>query len=161
MSKTHEYQTLVEWTGNEGSGTTDYRSYNRNHRIICEGKAAISGSSDPAFRGDASRHNPEELLVASIASCHMLWFLHLCSQAGVVVTAYEDGATGFMKETADGSGHFTGVTLRPRVTILEKSMEAKVNDLHHQAGKLCFIANSCNFPVRHEAITLIEEHPYT
>src|SRR5882724_9252455 len=119
MSKQHKYETTVRWTGNLGTGTTGYKDYGRNHEISGSGKPVIPGSSDPAFRGDASRYNPEELLVATLSACHMLWYLHLCADSKIVVTAYSDTPVGFMAETADGGGHFTKVVLRPRV-ILKK-----------------------------------------
>ena len=117
MPKTHDYQITTEWTGNLGSGTADYRAYSRNHQISAAEKTApIHGSSDPHFRGDGARYNPEELLVASLSTCHMLWVLHLCSDAGIVITAYADDATGVMVEDEDGSGQFSRVLLRPRMT---------------------------------------------
>ncbi len=155
MKGIHTYQTKTEWTGNLGSGTKGYRSYSRDHVIDAENKSTISASSDPAFRGDPTRYNPEELLVASLSSCHMLWYLHLCAEAGVVVTAYTDHATGTMVETADTGGHFTEVVLHPVVTVSDQSMVEKANALHERAHHLCFIANSVNFPVRHEASCLI------
>jgi organic hydroperoxide reductase OsmC/OhrA len=111
--KDHHYKTTITWTGNTGAGTKDYRSYERGHTISIDGKQDISGSSDPSFRGDKSRYSPEDLLLASVAACHMLWYLHLCSVAGVVVTAYEDRAEGTMVETSDGGGYFTEVILKP------------------------------------------------
>ncbi|MGS2761641.1 OsmC family protein [Sinomicrobium sp. M5D2P9] len=155
MTKVHEYKLTVKWTGNKGTGTSSYRAYDRNHTILTDGKPDISGSSDPSFLGDKTRHNPEELLVAALSSCHMLSFLHMCVQAGVIVTDYEDGATGFMEETAGGGGHFTKVILHPKVTVQEESMKEKLDALHHQASELCFIANSCNFPIHHEPVGLV------
>ncbi len=150
MKGIHQYQLSVTWTGNTGTGTSDYRAYQRSHQIISEKKTVIEGSSDPAFRGDASKHNPEDLLLASLSSCHLLWYLHLCAEAGVIVTDYVDNATGTMVETPDGGGHFTEVTLHPFVTVSEASMIDKAIALHQKANVLCFIANSVNFPVRHE-----------
>lgn len=149
MAKEHHYVLTTKWTGNKGEGTTNYRSYDRDHVLVADNKPDIPGSSDPSFRGDKTRYNPEELLVASLSSCHMLWYLHLCSEAGVVVVDYTDRATGTMVETADGGGHFSNVTLYPNVVVADVTMIAKANELHHQANKLCFIANSCNFPVHH------------
>jgi organic hydroperoxide reductase OsmC/OhrA len=146
----HHYKATITWTGNSGTGTSSYRAYGRDHSISVEGKPDIPASSDPAFRGDKTRYNPEELLVASISSCHMLWFLHLCAEAGVIVVEYSDNATGTMVETADGGGHFTEVTLYPKVMVTDESMIAKANELHHKANKMCFIANSVNFPVLHQ-----------
>ena len=149
--KQHRYAVTVTWTGNAGTGTTTYRDYGRTHDISAEGKATIAGSADPSFCGDAGRWNPEELLVASLAACHKLWFLGLCSQAGIVVTAYEDAAEGIMIEEADGAGQFVSVTLRPRVVISATSDGVKAAALHRRAHAMCFIARSVNFPVTNEA----------
>ena len=155
MSKEHHYSTLTKWTGNLGNGTSGYRAYSRDHEITASGKASpIRGSSDPKFRGDPSRYNPEELLVASLSACHMLWVLHLCADAGIVVTEYEDDASGEMAENEDGSGQFTSVTLRPRMTITEPERIEEANALHAKAHELCFIARSVNFPVAHEAVVM-------
>ncbi len=150
MNGQHDYQLTVKWTGNTGTGTSNYKAYERSHTIITDNKPDISGSSDPAFRGDKTKHNPEELLLASLSSCHLLWFLHLCAEAGVVVTDYVDNATGIMVETADGGGRFTEVTLNPIVTVAKESMIETANKLHKKANELCFIANSVNFPVHHK-----------
>jgi organic hydroperoxide reductase OsmC/OhrA len=147
-TKQHTYNTTIAWTGNRGEGTKHYKGYDRSHDVIVDNKEIIKASSDPAFMGDRSKHNPEELLVASLSSCHMLWFLHLCSDNGIVVVEYKDRATGTMVETATG-GHFTEVMLNPVVTITDGSKIDRCNELHVQANQRCFIANSCNFPVRH------------
>lgn len=148
--KTHRYETTLRWTGNLGAGTSHYTAYSRNHEIGGAGKSGpIEGSSDPQFRGDATRYNPEELLVASLSACHMLAYLHLCAVNNIVVTEYEDAAEGTMLETG-----FTGVVLRPRVTIAPGSDPEKAQSLHHEAHQLCFIANSVNFPVSHEPVVL-------
>ena len=149
MDKEHHYTSHLRWTGDKGIGTVDYRSYDRDHIFSAPGKPEIPGSSDPAFRGNAGRYNPEELLVCSLSSCHMLWFLHLCAVNGVVVTAYEDSAKGTMVETSDGGGHFTLVVLEPVVTVTDAGMAEKTMALHHDAHKLCYIARSVNFPVEH------------
>jgi len=147
----HSYATDLVWTGNRGEGTSGYRAYDRAHEISVAGKPVIPGSSDPHFRGDATRYNPEELLVASLSACHMLWFLHLCADAGIRVERYTDSATGAMQETADGGGHFTEVVLRPAVRIAGDVEHARIDALHERAHELCFIAQSVNFPVRCEA----------
>lgn len=152
MNGIHHYALTVQWTGNNGTGTSGYTAYERSHTIVVDNKNEILGSSDPAFRGDKTKHNPEELLLASVSSCHMLWFLHVCSAAGVVVTDYIDHATGKMEETANGSGKFTAITLHPIVTVAATSMIEKVNELHKKANELCFIANSLNFTVSHQPI---------
>ncbi|MGG6296896.1 OsmC family protein [Leptolyngbya sp. AN02str] len=145
--KTHQYHTQILWTGNLGQGTGSYKAYERSHQIIVEGKPPILGSSDPAFRGDHTKHNPEELFLASISACHMLWYLHLCAKVAIVVTHYLDQASGTMLETEDGSGHFAEVLLKPMVTIAPGSDTQQAEQLHEQAHQLCFIANSVNFPV--------------
>lgn len=148
---THRYAVTIEWTGNTGAGTAGYRAYSRSHDIAAPGKPVILGSSDPAFRGDPARWNPEELLVAAVAACHKLWYLHLCAVAGVVVTAYVDHAEGEMDEASDGSGRFTRVTLKPEVTIASSSDRATAKALHAEAHAKCFVANSVNFPVACDA----------
>jgi organic hydroperoxide reductase OsmC/OhrA len=157
-TKNHHYSTTVRWTGNKGAGTGDYRAYERSHEIVVEGKPTIAGSSDPAFRGDAAKHNPEELLVASLSACHMLWYLHLCADAGVVVTDYIDQASGIMSEGDTGVGRFTVVTLKPRVSITEESHSIRAQELHEQAHRLCFIANSVNFEVRVEPEMVLKKN---
>lgn len=154
--KQHQYRVKMEWVGNTGSGTSSYTGYSRDHVYSSLGKAIeIPGSSDPSFRGDKARYNPEELLVASLSSCHMLWYLHLCSVNKIVVTAYVDQATGIMEETKDGSGRFKEVTLHPEVTVERAVMREKANTLHQEAHQMCFIANSCNFPVKHKPVIQI------
>ena len=156
MNKTHHYSLSVTWTGNTGEGTKDYRAYERSHTISVENKVTIAASADPSFRGDKTKHNPEELFVASISTCHLLWYLHLCSDAGIVITEYTDRATGTMTETADGGGRFTEVVLHPAVTIIDEAMLEAATALHHRANKLCYIANSCNFPILHKPIIIVK-----
>ena len=158
--KTHQYNLALRWTGNKGSGTSAYKAYDRAYTITINQKTDLLGSSDPAFNGDPTLHNPEELLVASISSCHMLWYLHLCAEAGVIVVNYTDAATGIMAETADGGGHFTGVTLSPAVVIKDAGMIDKANQLHKKANELCFIANSVNFPVAHQPVCTVAGNSY-
>ena len=155
MDKLHHYHLTTAWTGNNGTGTSNYRAYERSHTISIENKADLFCSSDPAFRGDNTKHNPEGLLLASLSSCHMLWYLHLCAEAGVVVTDYTDNATGVMTEAPNGSGQFVEVTLNPIVTVTEASMIEKANELHHKANEFCFIANSVNFIVGHNPTCVV------
>ena len=156
MNQEHQYSVQVTWTGNTGTGTSNYKDFERSHSILVPNKPEILGSSDPAFRGDKEKHNPEDLLLASISSCHMLWYLHLCAIEGVVVTDYTDRATGIMMETANGGGRFTEVTLNPLVTLTDSAMQEKASELHQKANEMCFIANSVNFPVRHEGRFVVE-----
>jgi organic hydroperoxide reductase OsmC/OhrA len=141
----HRYEVDIVWTGNRGTGTSDYRAYGREHDVLADGRPTIPGSSDPVFRGDPARWNPEQLLVASLAQCHMLWYLHLCADAGIVVTDYRDRPLGTMSDD-----RFLSVVIRPRVTITDADKVAKAIELHHDAHDKCFIANSVNFPVTHE-----------
>jgi organic hydroperoxide reductase OsmC/OhrA len=158
MGRTHAYGVSVSWTGNRGTGTSDYRAYSRDHEVTAPGLPPIPGSSDPAFRGDPGRWNPEAELVAALSQCHMLWYLHLCASAGVIVTGYADDATGTMSEADDGSGRFTEVMLRPRVTVRSGDMVETAVALHKDASSKCFIASSVNFPVHHEP-TVVAEAP--
>ena len=140
--KEHRYRSTVVWTGNTGEGTASYKAYERAHVISAAGKADIAGSSDASFRGDASRWNPEDLLVVSASTCHMLWYLHLCAVNGVVVLDYRDTAEGVMVEEANGSGAFSRIVLKPQVKLSAGSSEARAHELHHEAHAMCFIANS-------------------
>ncbi|MEM1339647.1 MAG: OsmC family protein [Bacteroidota bacterium] len=155
--KKHNYEIKVEWTGNEGNGTLNYKSYNRNHKIISNEKYdAIDGSSDPSFLGDKSRYNPEDLFLSSLSACHMLWYLHICSVNKIIVTEYLDIATGIMEEMKNGGGKFTEVTLHPRVKITDENRIERANELHEEANRMCFIANSCNFKIKHKPLTTTE-----
>jgi len=155
MTHQHRYQVEVEWTGNRGSGTDGYRNYGRDHVIRIDGKPPIDGSSDPTFRGDASRHNPEDMLVTALSTCHMLSYLHMATVAGVVVTAYRDAAEGTMITEGNG-GRFVEVVLHPVVTITAASDPARAEAAHEAAHHACFIANSVNFPVRCEPRIVVE-----
>ena len=148
----HAYVVTINWTGNRGTGTSGYRGFARSHDIGAPGKPPILASSDPAFQGDRTRYNPEELLVASLSSCHMLWYLHLCSAEGILVQAYEDIAEGVMTERPDGGGAFVEVVLSPEITLSPGSNMERARALHADAHRKCFIANSVNFPVRHEPV---------
>ena len=154
MQTQHHFAVGLEWTGNRGTGTSDYRSYGREHLVSAAGKPSIEGSSDRVFRGNAERWNPEEMLIAALSQCHLLSYLHVAASHGVVVTSYKDAATGTMEQTSNGGGHFTSVTLRPTVTIAggDTSLAQK---LHEEASEKCFIAASVNFPVLHEPETLL------
>ncbi|WP_414147686.1 OsmC family protein [Erwinia sp. BNK-24-b] len=141
----HHYHVTVEWTGNKGQGTETYRTYDRQFKVTASAKADIAGSSDPAFLGDASRWNPEEMLLASTSACHKLWYLHLCAEAGICVESYCDKAEGTMTEGKQG--RFTQIVLKPQVTLRAGDDIEQAKALHHQAHEQCFIANSLNFPV--------------
>lgn len=151
MNKEHHYAVNVTWTGNRGSGTSGYTGYDRNHTISIKNKPDILGSADAPFRGDTTRHNPEDMLLTALSTCHMLWYLHLCADAGIIVTGYTDHATGTMLQLPTGGGHFAEVTLHPLVTITDASKTEQAIALHEKAHEKCFIANSVNFPVKCEA----------
>jgi organic hydroperoxide reductase OsmC/OhrA len=151
----HSYELALTWTGNRGTGTSEFRSYSRAHALTAPGRPPLLGSADRAFRGDADRWNPELLLLAALASCHFMSFLHVCVQAGVVVNGYADAPIGQLTQTRRGGGRFTEVVLRPRVRVASKEQIEPATALHVQANELCFIASSVNFPVRHEPVTLV------
>ncbi|MEO0614745.1 MAG: OsmC family protein [Pseudomonadota bacterium] len=151
MGHKHEYTLTNTWTGNTGEGTKDYRSFERSYTLASDGKPDILGSADPNYRGDKTRWNPEDLLVASLSACHKLWFLHLAAVNGIVVTDYVDEPLGTLNAERDGSGEFVSVVLRPRITITDPSMAEKADTLHHEAHEKCFIARSVNFPVTVDA----------
>ncbi|MDQ6929994.1 MAG: OsmC family protein [Candidatus Eremiobacteraeota bacterium] len=151
----HRYITTVTWTGNRGSGTSSYTSYDRDYTVTADAKEPILGSSDPQFRGDPSRWNPEELFVASLSACHKLWYLHLCAAGGVNVVKYDDTAQGVMANDSGGA-YFSVVTLRPRVWISANSDAQRALALHHDANEKCFIARSVKCEVRHEPQIMLE-----
>jgi len=147
MSNQHHYKTTIEWTGNKGSGTSAYTAYERSHTIRTENKADIAASSDKNYRGDATKHNPEDLFLSSLASCHMLWYLHLCADNKIIVESYTDEASGTMTTEANGSGRFTEVVLAPAITIQNADKTDLAYQLHHKAHEMCFLANSVNFDI--------------
>lgn len=146
----HEYAAKLTWTDSTGQGTLDYKSYSRDYRVAVTGKPDLAGSADAMFRGDAGKHNPEDLFLIAISSCHLLTYLALCARKGVRVTAYEDDVSGTLRLTPDGGGRFEEVTLRPTVTVSDSAHVALATELHDRAHALCFIAQSCSVPIRHE-----------
>lgn len=155
----HHYALTTTWTGNRGTGTSGYRDYTRDVTIGIQGKPDLLASADKPFRGDPGRWNPEDLLLAALSECHLLSYLHACVTAGVVVTDYRDDATGVMREDGRGGGAFAEVTLRPRVQVADESMLDAARSAHHTAHEWCFIANSVNFPVHHEATVIVAPAP--
>lgn len=149
MDFDHHYAVRVQWQGNLSAGTRDHRAYGRDHLVTADGNPPIDGSSDRAFRGSPDRWNPEQLMVAALSQCHLLSYLYVAVNHGIVVTEYEDDAVGTMLQTADGGGHFTSVTLRPVVTISSGDPQVALS-IHAEASEKCFIAASVNFPVGHE-----------
>lgn len=157
MSQEHIYKAAINWTGNIGTGTSAYTAYSRDHEISGDNKEVILGSAAAIYRGDSSRYNPEELLIASISGCHMLWYLHLCADAGVIVVDYRDEASGRLEVYADDNGKMVEVTIKPRVTISASSDAKTAESLHQKAHEFCFIANSMNFPVKFEPEIIVEK----
>ncbi len=155
--KRHSYVVGIRWVGNLGSGSSSYTAYSRNFEVLSAQKPVVPGSSDPAFRGDPQRYNPEEMLVAALSSCHMLWYLHLCATGGIRVVAYEDRPNGIMVEVEAGGGYFESVVLRPEVVISSTSDKSKALEVHEEAHRRCFLANSMNFPIRTDATVRCEE----
>lgn len=150
MAENHNYHSKIIWTGNRGTGTSAYRAYDRTWDLAVAGKATIHCSNDPLLGGDPEKYNPEDLLISALSSCHMLWYLHLCSERGVTVTAYEDNPVGIGENEPSGKGRFIEAVLRPRITITPESDRETALALHDKIHEFCFIARSVNFPVRHE-----------
>ncbi len=149
-ARPHEFTAAVRWTGNRGQGTASYRGYDRTWDIATASKAIVHCSNDPLLGGDPSKHNPEDLLLASLSSCHMLWYLHLASDAGIAVHAYSDNPVGLGETLANGAGRFVSATLRPRVVVPTGTDLRRAAELHHEVHRFCFIARSVNFPVAYE-----------
>ena len=152
MNTKHNYKISVKWTGNQGTGTSNYKEFERSYKVQIENKGDIFGSADPEFRGDKTKHNPEELLLASVSSCHMLWYLHFCTEAKIIVMDYIDNATAILEETENGNGKFTAITLNPTISISQKSELENAKQLHKKANEFCFVSNSLNFEVTLEPI---------
>lgn len=150
----HTYELGLAWTGNRGTGTSGYRDYGREVIARAKGRPDLDLSADPTFRGDRTKWNPEQLLVAALSECHLLSFLHVAVTHSVTVVAYKDDPIGTMVQEGIG-GHFTQVVLRPMVTITDPSHVDLIPQLHHEASAACFIAASVNFPVTHEPTTLV------
>lgn len=149
MARQHDFTAKVTWTGNRGTGTSAYRAYDRTWEVQTPGKPPIACSNDPALGGDPALHNPEDLLISALSACHMLWFLHLASEAGIVVLSYQDEPFGHGESAPSGAGKFIGATLRPHITLAAGSDPAVADVLHGRIHEVCFIARSVNFPVRH------------
>ena len=148
--KIHEFPSLIRWTGNRGAGTSTYRAYDRTWDLCVEGKTVVHCSNDPMLGGDPAKYNPEDLLISALASCHMLWYLHLCSDAGITVMAYEDNPVGIGESEPSGKGRFVEAILRPKISITVDSNPTKAAEIHDEIHKFCFIARSVNFPIRIE-----------
>ncbi len=152
MSRAHDFTSRIVWTGNRGSGTSSYKAYDRTWDIAVPGKPVVSCSNDPMLGGDPTLMNPEDLLISALSACHMLWYLHLASSAGLTVLGYEDNPVGHGESEPDGTGRFVAATLRPVVTLKAGDDQAVADAIHGEIHKYCFIARSVNFPVKHEAV---------
>lgn len=152
----HRYRVEVTWEGNRGSGTSGVRDYDRRTSIRVDGKPTLAASADVPFRGEADRHNPEDLLLAALAQCHLLSFLYAATTLGIVVEAYDDGATALLRQEGNG-GRFEEAVLHPRVTVRDAEMVDRVTEAHRLAHEWCFIANSVNFDVRIEPTTRVAD----
>jgi organic hydroperoxide reductase OsmC/OhrA len=150
----HDYAARLRWEGNTGRGTSTYTSYERSWRVGIEGKPDLAGSAAAMFRGDAARHDPEDLFLAAIVSCHMLSYLALCAREGVDVVEYEDEARGRLV-LEGGGGRFEEVVLHPTVTVRDEATVELAERLHVTAHELCFIASSCRVPIRHQAVVRV------
>jgi organic hydroperoxide reductase OsmC/OhrA len=151
MTATHEYMSSIEWTGNRGVGTRSYRAYDRTWEIRTPGKATIQCSNDPVLGGDPTKPNPEDLLLSALASCHMLWYLHLASTARIVVHAYADSPLGIGETLANGAGRMLRATLRPHIVVEPGTDLAAADAIHERVHEFCFIARSVGFPVEYRA----------
>ncbi|OOV19551.1 OsmC family protein [Flavobacterium sp. LM4] len=147
----HFFKATINWTSNQNQEQSVKKNYSKTHQIKIEGKPILDVSAAKAFKGDPELYNPEDLLLSSLVSCHMMSYLYVCSQNGIEVLEYTDNAEATLEVTADGSGRFTEVRLHPKVKIANVDKMQEALELHIKANQLCFIANSCNFPVLHNA----------
>jgi organic hydroperoxide reductase OsmC/OhrA len=151
MGFKHLFKTQLSWTSKQNRIESSKRNYVKNHHIKIEGKPVLDVSAAKAFKGDPELYNPEDLLLSSLVSCHMMSYLYVCSQNGIEVLEYSDNAEATLEVNPDGSGRFIEVRLNPKVTIVNADKADLALELHKKANQLCFIANSCNFPVLHHA----------
>ena len=147
----HEFQVEINWKKPEQTPIVADKKKFKNHKITLDNKPDLNVSAAKSFKGDASLYNPEDLLLSSLASCHFMSYLYCCSQHGIEVLSYTDKAFAYLEVNADGSGRIIKVVLNPEFTITNPNQVELAILLHTKANKLCFIANSCNFPVEHIA----------
>ena len=151
MTFKHLFKAQINWTSSENQEPSKRKFYSKSHQIKIEGKPVLNVSAAKAFKGDPELYNPEDLLLSSLVSCHMMSYLYVCSQNGIEVLEYSDNAEATLEVSPDGSGRFVEVRLKPNVKIANADKMDLAIELHTKANQLCFIANSCNFPVLHEA----------
>jgi organic hydroperoxide reductase OsmC/OhrA len=150
VSKQHAYTSSIVWTGDRGEGTKSYRGYDRTWEIRTPGKPVIACSNDPLLGGDPGLPNPEDLLLSTLSACHMLWYLHLASAAGIVVMTYRDEPEGIGETSPNGAGRFLRATLRPTISVKAGADLARAEAIHHEVHQFCFIARSVSFPIAYE-----------
>ena len=151
MTFKHLFKASINWTSSQNQQQSEKKFYSKSHKIKLEGKPILIVSAAKAFKGNPELYNPEDLLLSSLVSCHMMSYLYVCSQNGIEVLEYSDNAEATLEVSPDGSGRFVEVTLNPKITISNSNQIQQALDLHQKANQLCFIANSCNFPVLHNA----------
>lgn len=154
LHELHDFSPTIRWTGNRGQGTSSYRSYDRKWQIETPGKPVIQCSNDPMLGGDPELHNPEDMLISALSACHMLWYLHLASNGGIIVESYEDCPVGYGETAPNGAGRFVAATLRPRVVVQAGTSLAQAEAIHGRVHQYCFIARSVNFPISYEPETV-------
>jgi len=156
MKNPHTYKAQLIWDGNLGEGTSTYPGYGRQYRVVIDGKPDLNGTADPMFRGEAEKHNPEDLFLAAVSSCHLLSYLALCARASINVVDYRDDASGDLVFDGAGGGRFETILLRPTVTVADAKDVDRAKALHGKAHELCFIANSCSVPIHHQAVVRVQ-----
>ena len=148
MSAVHRYSTRLAWSGSTAAG---YEDYSREHTLSAPpAEQELRLASDPAFRGDARRLNPEQLVVAAASSCQLLEFLALAAKARIDVLGYSDDAEGTMDES-DEPARIQRIVLRPRIRVAEGSSEERVRRLVELAHEHCYVANSLRSEIVVEA----------
>ena len=155
MQTKHLFKASLNWTANKPMVDDTKRIYQKNHHIIIEGKPILELSAAKSFKGDPQLYNPEDLLLSSLTSCHMMSYLYCCAQNNIEVVSYSDESEAFLEVNSDGSGRITKVILNPIVYITDPNQIEEANSLHKKANRLCFIANSCNFVVEHNGVCFV------
>ncbi|MGV0996986.1 OsmC family protein [Empedobacter falsenii] len=147
----HLFKVALNWIKKESKMDSSTRIYTKSHHISIEGKPDLEVSAAKAFKGDPNLYNPEDLLLSSLTSCHMMSYLYCCAQHKIEVISYQDHSEATLQVNPDGSGKIVKVDLFPDIIISDSSQIELALSLHKKANELCFIANSCNFPVYHHA----------
>lgn len=151
MGFKHLFKAKLNWFSTKNQEVSTSKIYSKSHTVTIEGKPILNISAAKAFKGDPALYNPEDMLLSSVVSCHMMSYLYVCAQNGIEVVSYTDSAEATLEVLENGSGRFIEVRLFPKVIIRQKEQVTEALSLHKTANQLCFIANSCNFPIVHEA----------